>query len=183
MANIHSIDGLEFHELASSDQVQAAVTVMADQIRTDYADSNQVTVVTVLEGAKPFSEDLLSKLNDPKFEPVEIKASSYYGGTSSTGIVKFDGLLNLDLLGKDILILDDVYDTGATLATLIFKISSFCPKRVKVAVMFDKQRGHEKSVKIDYFGMSVPDVFLVGYGLDFDHKYRDLPFVADLKKQ
>ena len=182
MTKIHNIDGLQFHELISQEQIQHTVKMLAEQVRSCYAESGSVTVITVLEGARPFSTDLLAELNDPKFEPVEIKAASYNGGTSSSGIVRFDGLLNLELLGKDILILDDVYDTGMTLATLIFKITGFCPKRVKVAVMFDKQRGHEKQVKIDFIGLKVPDVFLVGYGLDYDHKYRELPFVADLSQ-
>ncbi len=182
MPKIHNIDGMQFNELVSPDEIQNAVKFLAEQIKSFYAESNNVTVITVLEGARPFSRDLLAELNDPKFESVEIKAASYYGSTSSSGVVKFDGLLNLDLLGKDVLILDDVYDTGTTLATLIFKITSFCPKRVKVAVMFDKQRGHEKQVKIDYIGMKIHDAFIVGYGLDYDQKYRELPFVAELSK-
>ena len=182
MSTIHNIDGLQFHELVSQQEIQQSVGELSDKIEADYASSSNVTVVTVLEGARPFSNDLLARLDKSKFEAVEIKASSYNGGLASSGIVKFDGLLNLDLLGKDVLILDDVYDTGATLATLIFKITSFCPKSVRVAVMLDKQRGHEKKVKIDYIGTKVPDVFLVGYGLDYDQKYRDLPFVAELKQ-
>lgn len=88
--------------------------------------------------------------------------------------------MQLNLLGCDVLIVDDVYDTGATLANLIFKITSFCPRSVKVAVMFDKKRQHDRKVKIHYIGMEVPDVFLVGYGLDYKGKYRDLPFLGHL---
>ncbi|MBN2064410.1 MAG: hypothetical protein JW745_06375 [Sedimentisphaerales bacterium] len=180
MAKIHEIDGLQFHEIVSSQQIGQAVKKVADQITADYQSTNKVVILTVLEGGRNFSDALLDELADAKFEHVEVKASSYNGTTKSTGIVRFEGLMQLNLLGCDVLIVDDIYDTGATLANLIFKITSFCPRSVKVAVMFDKKRSHDRKVKINYIGMEVPDVFLVGFGLDYQEKYRDLPFLAQL---
>ena len=180
MAKIHEIDGLKFYELASQEQLLKAVKSLAGKVAADYESCKKVVILTVLEGGRCFTDALLDELGDAKFEQVTVKASSYAGGTTSSGLVRFEGLMQLNLLGCDVLIVDDVYDTGSTLANLIFKISSFCPRSVKVAVMFDKNRQHDKKVKIDYIGMQVPDAFLVGFGLDYQEKYRDLPFLADL---
>ena len=176
----HEIDGLVFHELASAEQLENAVQLLARKISADYAHDEKIVVLTVMEGARYFADALLDALADARFEQVEIKASSYHGALASSGMVRFEGLMQLNLLGCNVLIVDDVYDTGTTLANLIFKITGFCPKTVKVAVMFEKERDHDRKVNVDHVGMVVPDVFLVGYGMDYQEKYRDLPFLAML---
>ncbi len=182
MANIHEIDGLKFKELVSEAELLKAVKEVAGKIAADFSSCKKVVMLTVLEGGRYFADALLDELGDAKFEQVVVKASSYNGGFSSSGLVRFEGLMQLNLSGCDVLIVDDVYDTGATLANLIFKITSFCPRSVKVAVMFDKDRDHDRKVKVDYVGQKVPDVFIVGFGLDYQEKYRDLPFLAELQE-
>lgn len=181
MTVIHEIDGLKFRELAGEAELLQAVKSVASKVSADYSACSKVVMLTVLEGGRVFSDAILDELGDAKFEQVTVRASSYNGTTTTSGLVRFEGLMQLNLLGCDVLIIDDVYDSGATLANLIFKITSFCPRSVKVAVMFDKKREHDRKVKVDYIGMQVPDVFLVGFGLDYQDKYRELPFLAELQ--
>ncbi|HJA73866.1 MAG TPA: hypoxanthine phosphoribosyltransferase [Candidatus Limosilactobacillus faecipullorum] len=167
--------------LYSEDQIQTRIAEMAKQIETDYADKCPV-VISVLTGAILFTVDLLEKLD--LYTTLDfIDVSSYFGGTESSGRVELVRDLKSDVKGKDILICEDIIDSGRTLQFLVDLLKERGAKSIKVATMLDKPEGRDEAVTVeaDYAGFTVPNEFLVGYGLDYDGFYRNLPYVGILK--
>ena len=169
------------HILMSTEKLKETVAYLAGQINAAYADTKNIMAMVILEGAKYFAADLLEQLSFP-IETEYLKASSYLGGTQSVGTVSIEISDDLPrkIHGKNILIIDDIYDTGRTLASLLEWIKECNPQSIKICILLEKEIPHDEDIFIDFLGNKVPDTFVIGYGLDFDGQYRDLPFIAEL---
>jgi len=137
-----------------------------------------MVVVSLLNGTVMFLADLIRHLNLP-LRLDFIGVSSYGLGTESGDLV-FTKELRLDVRGRDVLLVDDILDTGRTMSRVLPKIRALQPRRIKICVLLDKPSRRVEKVKADYVGFEIPDLFVVGYGLDFAERYRNLPFVGVL---
>ena len=176
------MDSADFQQIiVNREKLEDAVIELSGKINGSYESTEKLVIVVLLEGARRFAGDLIKNLNVP-IEEVFIKASSYYGGTSSCGQVQIqsDCQINEKLAGQNILIVDDIYDTGLTLDSVIKKLKESNPKSIKTCVLLEKKICHKVDVPIDFLGMKIEDHFIVGYGLDHNQKYRELPFIAIL---
>ncbi len=167
--------------LITKEQLQDMVKKLGAQISIDYADKDLV-MVGVMKGSLIFLADLLREITIP-VEFGSITAASYGASTVTSGEVKIVNDIDVDIENKDILLVEDLVDTGHTLKFLQNFLSLRGPKSVKICVAFDKPARREKYVKIDYKGLDIRDEFIVGYGLDFDEKFRNLPEVCVLKQE
>jgi hypoxanthine phosphoribosyltransferase len=169
------------HILISAAELQNTVARLAERINAAYADTDNVMALVILEGAKYFARDLLIQLRFP-IAIDSLKASSYCNGTQSTGTIQTQpsDALQQKIAGKHILVIDDIYDTGKTLSHLLQWLKSCHPQSIKTCVLLEKEIAHDETISIDFPGLKVPDVFVIGYGMDFDGRYRDLPFIAEL---
>ena len=148
--------------LVSEEEAKEIVERLGKQISKDYEGKNLV-LVSVLKGAVVFMADLMRAIDIPL--SIDFMVVSSYNKTESTGTVKIIKDLDTDLTGKDILIVEDILDTGRTLS-------------IKLCAMLNKPDRREVEVKIDYLGFDIPDEFVIGYGLDYDEAYRNLPYVG-----
>ena len=167
--------------LITKKQLKKMVEILGKKISNDYIDK-QLVLVGVMKGSLIFMADLLREITVP-VEFGTVTASSYGAATISSGEVKIVNDVDVDIENKDILLVEDLIDTGHTLKYLQDFFSLRGPTSVKICVAFDKPARREKYVKIDYKGLDIPDEFIVGYGLDFDEKYRNLPEVCILKEE
>ena len=167
--------------LFSEEQLKETVNKLAEQVNKDYADKN-VLLVSVLKGAVVFMADFMRAL-DLKCEIDFMVVSSYGSGTKTSGNVKIIKDLDVPIEGRDVLIVEDILDSGVTLSNLIRMLEERRPKSIEVCTLFDKPERRAAHVYAKYIGLKVPDEFVVGYGLDFDEKYRNLPFVGVLKPE
>ncbi len=151
---------------------------LADQITRDFR-KKELTVVAVLNGSFMFMGDLLRRIPLPLRVDC-ISVASYHGGTESTGRVTFDQLTPPDVRGRHVLILDDILDSGHTLHAIREKIGTERPKSIKSCVLLRKNKVRAKPIDADYVGFNIEDEFVVGYGLDFQEKYRNLPCIGVL---
>lgn len=149
------------------------------QITSDYA-GRELILVGTLRGAVPWMADIM-KCIDLDIEIDFVSASSYGSGTISSGEVKIKKDIELEISGKDVLIIEDIIDTGNTLKALKDYFYLKNPKSVKICTLLDKPSRRTADVRGDYIGFEVPDLFIVGYGLDFDQKYRNLPYISYLE--
>lgn len=170
--------------LASEEEIDTIVTRIAAEIDRDYPDlSKGLLLLCILKGSVVFMGDLMKKIE----RPVEIdfmKVSSYNSGTASSGKVNI--MLDLhrtDLANLDILIVEDIIDSGRTLAYLVDYLKLAGANSVRTCTMLDKPERRVVDFRPDYCGKVIPDEFVVGYGLDYDEKYRTLPFIGVLKKE
>ena len=170
--------------LFSEQQIDEMISRLAREIEDTYRDSkNRLILVVTLKGALPFASALMKKINLPlQYEC--IKVSSYGSGTKSSGDVK----LHLDLHinnpeTADLLIIEDIIDSGNTLSFLTAYLKSRHPASVRVCTLLDKPSRREVDFKPDFNGAQIPDEFVVGFGLDFDENYRALPFIGVLKEE
>jgi len=167
--------------LATSEQLDQIVSDLAEKIAETYRGRRNAAAVVMLEGARRFASDLLAKL-DFTMDVIFVKASSYYGQTVSTGFVQIEGPQDLSQLvrGKNILLIDDIYDTGQTMATMLSRLSEYQPESIKICVLLEKTIPHTEYIPIDFTGLKVDDAFIVGYGLDYNGCFRELPYIAAL---
>lgn len=149
------------------------------QLTKDYAGKNPL-VICVLKGAMLFMADLVRQI-DTHLEMDFLDVSSYQGGTKSTGEVKIIKDLDIPLKNRDVLIVEDIIDTGRTLNYLVSLFKYRQAKSVKICTLLDKPETRVLPVHSDYVGYTVPNAFLVGYGLDYEENYRNLPYVGILK--
>ncbi len=153
---------------------------IAAQISSDYQ-SRELTVIAVLNGSLIFMADLLRRIPLPlKLDCLSV--ASYHGGTETTGEVVFKQIALPDVAGRHILILDDILDSGVTLAAIGEKLRSEQPLSVKICVLLRKKKERLRPVEADYVGFDIGDEFVVGYGLDYMERYRNLPCVGVLRK-
>ena len=169
----------DFFPVLKKDEIDEKIASIAHRISSDYQDQ-ELILIGVLKGAFVFLADLMRKLTIPvKVDFVRIY--SYGSGTSSSGNIQLSKKLEIDIKNKDVLIIEDIVDTGVTLTWLIDYLKSFRPKTVKVCTLLDKVERRKTKIKIDYACHVVQEGFLVGYGLDYDENYRNLPEIYHLK--
>ena len=170
------------HILVSEEALKAKVTELGAQISRDYA-GKQLLLVSILKGGVVFMADLMRAVTIPC--AIDFMVVSSYGGsnTKSTGLVKIIKDLDSDLSGKDVLIVEDILDTGITLSHLMPMLKMRNPNSVRLCTILSKPSRRQAQIEPDYLGFEVPDEFVVGYGLDYDEKYRNLPYVGVLKSQ
>ncbi len=172
----------DIHEVVfTSDQINQTIETLASQIQTAYDNDASVVVPFLLKGAQPFASDLREALSNPKFTFVPVSVSSYHGGTQSTGKLLIECTDMMDITGRPVLILDDIYDSGLTLTRFKSHLEANNPSSIKTCVMFEKECEHKHAVALDFVGLLVPNDFVVGYGLDYQERYRDLHCVGKLK--
>ena len=165
--------------LFTQDQVAARVQELAAQITRDYAGKTPL-VVGVLRGSFIFMADLVRHLDLPLTLDF-MAASSYGAGTTSSGLVNIRLDLHDDIAGRDVLLVEDILDTGNTLSKLVAELKGRHPASLKLCVLLDKPEWRTRPLEADYVGFTIPDAFVVGYGLDYDQKYRQLPYIGVLK--
>ena len=165
--------------LVAEKEIAARVAELGRAIARDYAETSLV-LVGVLQGAIPFVADLMRAIAiDLTIDFV--RTSSYGSGTESSGTVRLVADLSVDIADRHVLIVDDIVDTGHTLAALKRALETRRPRSVRTCVLLDKTGRRQTEVTVDYAGFTIPNVFVVGYGLDFDGLYRNLPYVATLE--
>jgi hypoxanthine phosphoribosyltransferase len=171
--------GTLMQPLFSSDEIARRLAEMGQQLADDYAE-RRLTVVSVLSGAILFTADLIRVIGLPlKLEFV--RASSYRGTATSPGELQVECLGDLSALAdRDVLIVDDIFDTGRTLERIIERLHEANPRSLKTAVLLWKTERRQTNLVPDYYGFQIPDRFVVGYGLDFNGDYRHLPGVFAL---
>lgn len=165
--------------LFSEEELSACVKRLADEINRDYAGRNPI-VVGILQGSFVFLADLVREIKLP-INVEFMSASSYGSGTTSSGEVNIRLDLSEDISGRDVILVEDILDSGNTLSRLIPSLLERNPASLKLCVLLDKPSRRVKEVPVHYRGFSIPDAFVVGYGLDYDQKYRNLPYVGILK--
>ena len=167
--------------LLSEDEIREKVRELGGKITADYKNSN-LMLVTVLKGAVVFLADLMRQIDVPA-EIDFMVVSSYGSGVKSSGVVKIVKDLDVPLAGKDILIVEDIPDSGLTLSYIKELLESRGPRSIRIATLLDKPSRRKVDLQADYIGFSVPDEFVIGYGLDYDEKYRNLPYIGILKPE
>lgn len=167
----------------SEDQLHNMATELGKQISEDYQGKN-LMLVSVLKGSVVFMADLMRSITVPC--AIDFMAVSSYGsGTKTSGIVRIIKDLDQNLEGKDLLIVEDILDSGRTLNYIKGLLESRKPASIRICTMLDKPERRDPAItlKADYVGGEVPDAFVVGYGLDYDEKYRNLPYIGVLKPE
>ena len=165
--------------LLTEEQMQARIRELGAQITQDYAGLNPL-LIGVLKGACLFLSDLMRAI-DTRLAVEFMAISSYGSSTRTSGEVRIMKDLDVPIEGRHILVVEDIVDTGLTLSYLLANLESRGAASVKLAALLDKHERRQREVKIDYLGFPIPDEFVVGYGLDFAERYRNLPFIAVLK--
>ena len=166
--------------LLSQEDLKEIVERLGKEISNDYKDKKLV-LVSVLKGSVVFMADLMRAITIPCNIDF-MSVSSYGSGTKTSGVVKIIKDLDADVVnGADLLIVEDILDSGVTLEYLMKVLSVRNPNSIKICTLLDKPERRKANVYADYSGAQIPDAFVVGYGLDYDEKYRNLPFVGALK--
>ena len=168
--------------LITGEQIEARAKEMAEQISKDY-NGEPILVVGILRGASIFLAELFKNLKGYNVKLDFMSLSSYGAGTSTSGEVKMIKDLTEPIDGKNVLIVEDIIDTGITLTYLIKVLEARNPKSIKLCSLLDKPSRRRVELKGDYVGFEIPDCFVVGYGLDYDEKFRNLPDVCILAKE
>lgn len=166
--------------LVSEEELHRINVRLGAQITTDYAGKN-LLVVGILKGSVLFMADLIREIQLPcKLDFLAV--SSYGGDTRSSGVVKIVKDIDIELENYDVLLVEDILDSGRALSYVCDMLRTRHPASIRVATLLDKPERRVVDLKADYVGTSVPDEFVVGYGLDFDQRYRNLPYIGQLKR-
>lgn len=167
--------------LLTEEQIQQRIRELAEQISADYK-GKDLLLVCILKGGILFLTDLMRQLDTP--HAIDFMAISSYGaGTESSGVVRILMDLNTSIEGKNVLIVEDIVDTGHTLDYILRNLSTRNPASLRVCALLNKPSRRQVDVPIHYIGFDIPNKFVIGYGLDFGEKYRNLPFVGVLKPE
>ncbi len=164
---------LKMELLYSRQRIAEEIGRLADEISHDYAE-REILLVGVLKGAFLFVADLVRELSIPAIVDF-VRVASYGSGSQTSGIVEFRYNLEIPIRGRDVIIVEDIIDSGYTLRSLYNKLLNQNPRSLKICSLIDKRARREVAIEADYVGITMEDGFIVGYGLDFDEKYRDLP--------
>lgn len=168
--------GLQIQVLLSAEEIAKRVQELGQEISSDFNDKDLV-VVGILKGAVIFMSDLIREIVVPL--EVDFMATSSYGASTKTsGVVQLLKDLDTAIEGRDVLIVEDIIDSGLTLSYLSQLLLSRKPASIRTAVLLDKPDRRQTEFVPDYVGFSIPDKFVIGYGLDFNHKYRELPYIG-----
>lgn len=166
--------------LISEDEIIDCCKRLGKQIEADYKDKNPI-VVGLLKGCEPFMSDLIKNINT--YIRTDYMDCSSYNGTVSTGSIIIKKDLDEDVSGQDVIIVDDIIDSGATLFEIVDILKKRGAKSVKTCVLLSKDVKRKFDLHVDYVGTTVPNEFVVGYGLDFNEAYRNLPYIGVLKEE
>jgi hypoxanthine phosphoribosyltransferase len=166
------------HVLYTKEEIQAKIDELAARIDADY-EGRDILVVGVLKGAVMVMADLVRALHS-HVTMDWMAVSSYGSGTQSSGVVRILKDLDTDLLGKHVLIVEDIIDSGLTLSWLLANLQSRGPASVEICTLLRKPEAAKVEIDVKYVGMEIPNEFVVGYGLDFDERYRNLDFIGTL---
>ena len=168
---------VEIKTLIGEEELHKRIVEVAKQIEKDY-EGKEITLICILKGSVFFTVELAKNiLGDVKLE--FIRVSSYGSGTESSEEIKMKLDLKDSIKGKDVIVIEDIIDTGRTLSYLIEYLKMKKPNSVKLCALLDKpDRRVKKGVKVDYTGFKIPDKFVVGFGLDWDENYRNLPYIG-----
>jgi len=167
--------------LVSKEEIQEICVNMGRQITKDYQNKDLI-LVGLLKGCVPFMADLSREI-DLKFDLAYMSVSSYHGGISSSGDVNIKMDLDISVKGRNVLIVEDIVDTANTIVTIIELLIHRGAKSVKMATLLDKPAGRVREYQPEYVGKVIPKAFVVGYGLDYNEYYRNLPYVGVLKPE
>ena len=166
--------------LLSEEKLKTITTELGAKISEDYKDKN-LLMISVLKGSLVFMADLMRAITIPC--AIDFMSISSYGkGVKTTGVVKIIKDLDINLEGFDLLIVEDILDSGITLSYILKLLGARNPASIKLCTLLDKPDSHQVEITADYIGATVPNEFVVGYGLDYNEKYRNLPFVGILKQ-
>jgi hypoxanthine phosphoribosyltransferase len=165
--------------LVSEEQIQAKVVELGKRISQDYA-GEELLLIGLLRGAIVFLSDLMRAIEIPV--RLDFIGISSYGASTESGAVRLVMDLETDIAGRHVLVVEDIVDTGKTLAYLVDNLRSRQPASLRVCALLDKPERRQVPIQVDYVGFEIPDKFVVGYGLDFAEGYRNLPFVGVLKE-
>jgi hypoxanthine phosphoribosyltransferase len=166
----------------SQEEIEKRVKVLGETITEDYKDSERLLLLGLLRGSVVFITDLMRKIHRPI--TMDFMSVSSYNKSESSGFVRIDSDHKTNIRGWDVILIDDIVDSGYTIRTVRKLLLDREPRSLKVCALLDKPERHKADIHIDYLGFSIPDYFVVGYGLDYDEKGRNLPYIAsiDLKK-
>ena len=167
--------------LLSEDQIKARIAELGRELTADYAGKNPI-FIGVLKGVVMFFADMIRAI--PLDCQIDFMAvSSYGGGTQSSGKIRIQKDMSVDLAGRHVVILEDILDSGLTLSHTAAYLKTKGPASLKICTLLDKPDRRKAEVQADYVGFTIPNLFVVGYGLDFDENYRNLPYVGVLKPE
>jgi hypoxanthine phosphoribosyltransferase len=168
--------------LISQEEIEKRVSNLGEQITNDYRDSNKLLLLGLLRGSVMFVTDLMRKVQRPL--TMDFMSVSSYSGSETSGFIRIDSDHKTNIRGWDVILIDDIVDSGYTLYTVRKLLIDRHPRSLKICALLDKSSKHKVDVSIDYCGFEIPDYFVVGYGLDIDEKGRNLPYIAsvDLEK-
>jgi len=168
--------------LVSEDQIRVRVAELGRQVSADYA-GRRLTLVSVLKGSLPFMADLMREIDIPV--RIDLMEVSSYGGSSteSTGLVRILKDLSASIAGEEVLLVEDIIDTGLTLNYLLRYLRGKGPSSLRICTLLDKPARRLVEIPVDYTGFTIPDQFVVGYGLDYGELYRNLRFVGVLRPE
>ena len=167
--------------LLSEDQIKARIAELGRELSADYAGKNPI-FIGVLKGVVMFFADMIRAI--PLDCQIDFMAvSSYGGGTQSSGKIRIQKDISVDLAGRHVVILEDILDSGLTLSHTAAYLKTKGPASLKICTLLDKPDRRKAEVQADYVGFTIPNLFVVGYGLDFDENYRNLPYVGVLKPE
>lgn len=167
--------------LVSHDEITEAAKKLGAQLTKDYAGKNPI-LVGILKGSIPFMAELVKHI-DTHIEMDFMMVSSYHGGTASSGVINIKQDVTQDIKGRDVLFVEDIIDTGQTLKNLRDMFIEREASSVKIATLLDKPEGRVVAIEADYTCFTIPNEFVVGYGLDYKENYRNLPYVGVLKEE
>lgn len=168
--------------IISKEDIQKRVQDLGRQIAQDYKDSEKLLLLGLLRGSVVFITDLMMHVSRPM--TMDFMSVSSYSGSESSGFVRIDSDHKTNIRGWDVILIDDIVDSGYTLKTVSKILQDRQPRSLKLCALLDKPERHKVDIHLDYLGFAIPDYFVVGYGLDIDEKGRNLPYIAsvDLKK-
>lgn len=159
----------------TSEQLLARVKALGERITADLR-GKPLVVISIMKGGAMFAADLVRQIDLPM--EIEYLYARSYSGSKSTGIVEVERIPRLDLKGKNLLLIEDIIDTGLTMDTIKVEMSKLGPERVLLCSMLSKPARRVVEISIDYLGFEIPDEFVVGYGLDYNEDYRNLPYIG-----
>lgn len=164
--------------IISQAEIEKRVTILGEMITRDYQDSEKLLLLGLLRGSVVFLTDLMRKIRRPI--TMDFMSVSSYSKSESTGFVRIDSDHKTNIRGWDVILIDDIVDSGYTIRTVRKLLLDRDPKSLKTCALLDKPERHKVDIPIDYLGFSIPDYFVVGYGLDYDEKGRNLPYIANI---
>jgi hypoxanthine phosphoribosyltransferase len=164
--------------LITQEQIKKRVRELGEQITHDYQDSDKLLLLGLLRGSVMFMTDLMRHIQRPM--TMDFMLVSSYAGAESSGFVRIDSDHKSNIFGWDVILIDDIIDTGYTVSTVRKLLLERKPRSLKICALLDKKARHKVDLTIDYCGFEIPDYFVVGYGLDIDEKGRNLPYIASV---